>query len=310
MMETIHSNVCELIGNTPLIRLNRFAADVDAELVVKMEAYNPGASVKDRIAFAMIEAAEEKGLLKEGSTIIEPTSGNTGIGLAMVAAVKGYPIMLVMPESMSIERRKLLQGLGAELVLTPAQEGMEGAINQAQKLAEKIPNSFVPQQFKNPANPQVHYRTTAEEIWRDTGQKLDVFVAGVGTGGTVTGNGRFFKEKNPDIRVVAVEPTESAVLSGEQAGPHMIQGIGAGFVPDVLNRDVIDEVVKVRSQDAIAAAKDLIRLEGLMVGISAGANAFAAREVARRPENKGKRIITIMCDTSERYLSTLLYYED
>jgi len=309
-METIHSNVCELIGNTPLIRLNRFAADVDAELVVKMEAYNPGASVKDRIAFAMIEAAEEKGLLKEGSTIIEPTSGNTGIGLAMVAAVKGYPIMLVMPESMSIERRKLLQGLGAELVLTPAQEGMEGAINQAQKLAEKIPNSFVPQQFKNPANPQVHYRTTAEEIWRDTGQKLDVFVAGVGTGGTVTGNGRFFKEKNPDIRVVAVEPTESAVLSGEQAGPHMIQGIGAGFVPDVLNRDVIDEVVKVRSQDAIAAAKDLIRLEGLMVGISAGANAFAAREVARRPENKGKRIITIMCDTSERYLSTLLYYED
>jgi cysteine synthase len=310
MMETIHSNVCELIGNTPLIRLNRFASDVNAELVVKMEAYNPGASVKDRIAIAMIEAAEKKGLLKEGSTIIEPTSGNTGIGLAMVAAVKGYPIMLVMPESMSIERRKLLQGLGAELVLTPAQEGMEGAINQAQQLAEKIPNSFVPQQFKNPANPQVHYRTTAEEIWRDTGQKLDVFVAGVGTGGTVTGNGRFFKEKNPDIRVVAVEPTESAVLSGEQAGPHMIQGIGAGFVPDVLNRDVIDEVVKVRSQDAIAAAKDLIRLEGLMVGISAGANAFAAREVARRPENKGKRIVTIMCDTSERYLSTLLYYED
>ena len=310
MIETIHSNVCELIGNTPLIRLNRFAADVDAELVVKMEAYNPGASVKDRIAFAMIEAAEEEGLLKDGSTIIEPTSGNTGIGLAMVAAVKGYPIMLVMPESMSVERRKLLQGLGAELVLTPAQEGMEGAINQAQQLAKKIPGSFVPQQFKNPANPQVHYRTTAQEIWRDTGQKLDVFVAGVGTGGTVTGNGRFLKEKNADIRIVAVEPTESAVLSGQQAGPHMIQGIGAGFVPDVLDRDVIDEVVKVKSQDAIAAAKDLIRLEGLMVGISAGANAFAAREIARRPENKGKRIVTIMCDTSERYLSTLLYYED
>ena len=310
MTETIHANVCELIGNTPLIRLNRFAADVDAELVVKMEAHNPGASVKDRIAIAMIEAAEKKGLLNAGSTIIEPTSGNTGIGLAMVAAVKGYPIMLVMPESMSIERRKILQGLGAELVLTPAQEGMEGAVNQAQKLAEKIPNSFVPQQFQNPANPQIHYTTTAREIWRDTAEKLDVFVAGVGTGGTVTGNGRFFKEKDPNIRVVAVEPHESAVLSGQQAGPHMIQGIGAGFVPDVLDRHVIDEVVKVTSQDAIAAAKDLIRLEGLMVGISAGANAFAAREVARRPENKGKRIVTIMCDTSERYLSTLLYYED
>ena len=309
-MEAIHANVCELIGNTPLIRLSRFAAGVDAELVVKMESHNPGASVKDRIAIAMIEAAEEQGLLKEGSTIIEPTSGNTGIGLAMVAAVKGYPIMLVMPESMSVERRKLLQGLGAELVLTPAQEGMEGAVNQAQELAEKIPDSFIPQQFKNQANPQIHYTTTAQEIWRDTGQRLDVFVAGVGTGGTVTGNGRFFKEKDPNVRIVAVEPEESAVLSGRQAGPHMIQGIGAGFVPDVLNRDVIDEVVKVWSQDAIAAAKDLIRLEGLMVGISAGANAFAAREVAKRPENKGKRVVTIMCDTSERYLSTLLYYED
>jgi cysteine synthase A len=228
----------------------------------------------------------------------------------MVAAVKGYAIILVMPESMSVERRKLLQGLGAELVLTPAQEGMEGAVNQAQQLAEKIPHSFVPQQFQNAANLQIHYQTTAAEIWRDTGGKLDVFVAGVGTGGTVSGNGQFFKEKDPSIQVVAVEPTESPVLSGGEAGPHMIQGIGAGFVPDILNRDVIDEVVKVRSQDAIAAAKDLIRREGLLVGISAGANAFAAREVARRPENKGKRIVTIMCDTSERYLSTLLYYED
>jgi cysteine synthase A len=310
MVEAIHTNVCELIGNTPLIRLNRFASDVDAELVVKMEAYNPGSSVKDRIALAMIEAAEADGLLQEGSTIIEPTSGNTGIGLAMVAAVKGYAIILVMPESMSVERRKLLQGLGAELVLTPAQEGMEGAVNQAQELAEKIPHSFVPQQFKNAANPQIHYRTTAAEIWRDTGGKLDVFVAGVGTGGTVSGSGKFFKEKDPGIQVVAVEPTESPVLSGGEAGPHMIQGIGAGFVPDILNRDVIDEVVKVRSQDAIAAAKDVIRREGLLVGISAGANAFAAREVARRPENRGKRIVTIMCDTSERYLSTLLYYED
>ena len=310
MVEAIHTNVCELIGNTPLIRLNRFAAGVDAELVVKMEAYNPGSSVKDRIALAMIEAAEEAGLLQQGSTIIEPTSGNTGIGLAMVAAVKGYAIILVMPESMSVERRKLLQGLGAELVLTPAQEGMEGAVNQAEKLAAKIPHSFVPQQFQNAANPQIHYQTTAAEIWRDTGGKLDVFVAGVGTGGTVSGNGQFFKEKDPGIQVVAVEPMESPVLSGGEAGPHMIQGIGAGFVPDILNRDVIDEVVKVRSQDAIAAAKDLIRREGLLVGISAGANAFAAREIARRPENKGKRVVTIMCDTSERYLSTLLYYED
>lgn len=310
MVETIHANICELIGNTPLIRLNRFGSDVDAELVVKMESHNPGASVKDRIAIAMIEAAEEQGLLKAGSTIIEPTSGNTGIGLAMVAAVKGYPIILVMPESMSVERRKLLQGLGAELVLTAAAEGMEGAVEQAQRLAEKIPDSFVPQQFKNPANPRIHYTTTAAEIWRDTGGRLDIFVAGVGTGGTVTGSGQFFKEKNPSIRVVAAEPHESAVLSGEEAGPHMIQGIGAGFVPDVLNLDVIDEVVKVRSQDAIAAAKELIRFEGLMVGISAGANAFAAREVARRPENKGKRVVTVMCDTSERYLSTLLYYED
>ncbi|UCD52580.1 MAG: cysteine synthase A [Phycisphaerales bacterium] len=310
MVEAIHANVCELIGNTPLIQLDRFARHVEAELVVKMEAFNPGSSVKDRIALAMIEAAEEEGLLPQGSTIIEPTSGNTGIGLAMVAAVKGYAIILVMPESMSVERRKLLQGLGAELVLTPAQEGMEGAVNRAQKLAEKIPHSFVPQQFKNAANPQIHYQTTAEEIWRDTGGRLDIFVAGVGTGGTVSGSGQFFKEKDPDIQVVAVEPSESPVLSGGEAGPHMIQGIGAGFVPDILNRDVIDEVVKVRSQDAIAAAKDLIRLEGLLVGISAGANAFAAREIAQRPANKGKRVVTIMCDTSERYLSTLLYYED
>lgn len=309
-MESIHANVCELIGNTPLIRLNRFAGDLQAELVVKMEAFNPGASVKDRIAQAMIEAAEEAGELKDGSTIIEPTSGNTGIGLAMVAAVKGYPIMLVMPESMSIERRKLLQGLGAELVLTPAQEGMEGAVNQARQLADKIPDSFIPQQFQNPANPQIHYRTTAEEIWRDTGGKLDIFVAGVGTGGTVTGGGRFFKEKNPDIQIVAVEPEESAVLSGESAGPHMIQGIGAGFVPDVLERELINEVVKVSSAQAIAAAKQLIREEGLLVGISAGANAWAARYVAQRPENQGKRVVTVMCDTSERYLSTLLYHED
>ncbi len=309
-MESIYTNVCELIGNTPLSRLNRFGGDVQAELVVKMESFNPGSSVKDRIALAMIEAAEKEGLLQQGSTIIEPTSGNTGIGLAMVAAVKGYAIMLVMPESMSVERRKLLQGLGAELILTPAQEGMEGAVNQAVQLAEKIPHSFIPQQFENPANPQVHYATTAQEIWRDTDGKLDIFVAGVGTGGTVTGNGRFFKEKNPDIQIVAVEPEGSAVLSGEEGGPHMIQGIGAGFIPEVVDRSVIDDVVKVKSADAIVAAKRLIKEEGLMVGISSGSNAWAARHVAQRPENKGKRIVTVMCDTSERYLSTLLYYED
>jgi len=309
-MEQIYTNVCELIGNTPLIRLNRFAGDAQAELVVKMESHNPGASVKDRIAQAMIEAAEEAGVLKDGCTIIEPTSGNTGIGLAMVAAVKGYPIMLVMPESMSIERRKLLQGLGAELVLTPAQDGMEGAVNQARQLAEKIPNSYVPQQFKNSANPQVHYATTAAEIWRDTDGRLDIFVAGVGTGGTVTGTGRFLKEKDPGIQIVAVEPEESAILSGETAGPHMIQGIGAGFVPDVLDQDVINEVIKVSSAQAIAAAKQLIREEGLMVGISAGANAWAARHLGQQPGNQGKRIVTVMCDTSERYLSTLLYHED
>jgi len=309
-METIYSNICELIGNTPLVRLNRFASDLDAELIVKLEALNPGASVKDRIARAMIESAEAAGLLQEGFTIIEPTSGNTGIGLAMVASVKGYPIILVMPESMSMERRKLLQGLGAKLVLTAAHEGMEGAVRQAHQLAQKIPNSFIPQQFQNPANPQIHYQTTAEEIWRDTGQHVDIFVAGIGTGGTITGCGTFLKEKDPDIRIVAVEPDESAVLSGEPAGPHMIQGIGAGFVPDVLNQDVLDETIRVKSQDAIDTAKKLICLEGLMVGISSGANAWAARHLAQRPENQGKRIVTMMCDTSERYLSTLLYYED
>jgi cysteine synthase A len=310
IMETIYNNVCELIGHTPLIRLNSYASDVDAEIVVKMEAYNPGSSVKDRIALAMIEVAEQEGLLKQGSTIIEPTSGNTGIGLAMVAAVKGYAIILVMPESMSMERRKLLQGLGAELVLTAAHEGMEGAVNQARTLAQKIPNSFIPQQFQNQANPSIHYATTAQEIWQDTDGRIDVFLAGVGTGGTVTGSGRFLKEKNPQIQIIAVEPEESAVLSGQEAGPHMIQGIGAGFIPVVLNRDVINEVIRVKSTDAIAVAKKLIRQEGLMVGISSGANAWAARSVAQRPENKGKRIVTIMCDTSERYLSTLLYYED
>lgn len=309
-MGNICDNLCDLIGNTPLLNMSRFAPDIDAELLGKLEAFNPGGSVKDRIALSMIEAAEKDGLLKEGYTIVEPTSGNTGIGLAWVAAVKGYRITLTMPESMSVERRKILQGLGAELVLTPAQEGMEGAVERARALCDKLPGSFMPQQFNNPANPDVHYRTTGEEIWRDTDGRIDIFVAAVGTGGTLSGTGRYLKEKNPDIRVIAVEPEESPVLSGGEGGPHMIQGIGAGFIPDNYDAGVADEIVKVSSADAIETAKTITKSEGLMVGISAGANAWAAVQVARRPENKGKCIVTVMCDTGERYLSTLLYYED
>ncbi len=309
-MRKVYDDLCQMIGHTPLLRMSRFAPDIEAELLGKIEAANPGGSVKDRIALAMIEAAERDGLLNEDSTIIEPTSGNTGIGLSWVAAVKGYKIILTMPESMSAERRKILTGLGAELVLTPAQDGMEGAINQAEILCEKIPNSFMPQQFKNPANPKVHYRTTAEEIWEDTEGKIDAFVAGVGTGGTVTGCGRLLKEKNPDILIVAVEPVESPVLSGGEAGPHMIQGIGAGFTPDIYGNDVVDEVITVTSTQAIQTAKEVTQREGLMVGISSGANAWAALQIAKRPEFKGKTVVTIMCDTGERYLSTLLYYED
>jgi len=303
-------NLCERVGATPLLHMQRLAAGCGAELYGKLENFNPGASVKDRIALAMIEAAERDGHLKAGSTIIEPTSGNTGIGLAWVAAVKGYPIMLVMPESMSVERRKILQGLGAELVLTPAQEGMEGAIAQAELLIQRIPDSYMPQQFNNPANPEIHYRTTGPEIWNDLDGRVDVLVAGVGTGGTITGTGRYLKEQNPDVRVIAVEPEESPVLTGGEAGPHMIQGIGAGFIPENYGPEVVDEVVTVSSANAIATAKQVMRTEGLMVGISAGGNAWAALQVARRPDCKGKRVVTVMCDTSERYLSTLLYYED
>ncbi len=306
----VYGNLCELVGKTPLLKLSRFARGLDGELLGKLESANPGASVKDRIALAMIEAAEQGGQLVPGSTIIEPTSGNTGIGLAWVAAVKGYPIILTMPESMSVERRKILQGLGAELVLTPAQEGMEGAIAQARLLAERIPDSFIPQQFDNRANPEVHYRTTGPEIWEAAGGELAALVAGVGTGGTITGCGRFFKEQDPDIRVVAVEPEESPVLAGGEPGPHMIQGIGAGFVPDNFDARVVDEIVSVSAPTAIATAKRVMRTEGLMVGISAGGNAWAALQVAQRPEFRGKRVVTIMCDTAERYLSTLLYHED
>ncbi len=306
----IVQNLCDRIGGTPLLNMSRFAAGLDGQLLGKLENTNPGASVKDRIALAMIEAAERSGDLVPGSTIIEPTSGNTGIGLAWVAAVKGYPIILTMPESMSVERRKILQGLGAELVLTPAQEGMEGAIAQANLLRERIPDSFMPQQFNNPANPEVHYRTTGPEIWRDTEGDIAAFVAGVGTGGTITGCGRYLKEQNPDILIVAVEPEESPILSGGEPGPHMIQGIGAGFVPDNYGGEVVDEVITVSSTNAIATAKKLMRTEGLIAGISAGGNAWAALQVARRPAFAGKRVVTIMCDTGERYISTLLFYED
>jgi cysteine synthase len=308
LKERIHESLCSLIGNTPLVRLSRFSPD--AEIIAKVEAFNPGSSVKDRIGLAMIEAAEKAGKLAKGDVIIEPTSGNTGIGLALVAAIKGYRCILTMPESMSIERRKILQGFGAEIVLTPAKEGMEGAVRQATLLCTQVAGGFMPQQFSNPANPDVHYRTTGPEIWQDTGGDLDIFVAAVGTGGTVSGTGEFLKEMNPGIRVIAVEPVESPVMSGGKAGPHMIQGIGAGFVPDNVNRDVIDEIVTVTSREAIDTAKRIIRTEGLMVGISSGANAAAALAVGMRPENRGKRIVTIMCDTGERYLSTLLYYDD
>jgi cysteine synthase A len=309
-MPKVAQDLCELIGKTPLLNLSRFAKGAHCTLLGKLENFNPGSSVKDRIGLAMIEAAERSGQLQPGGTIIEPTSGNTGIGLALVAAVKGYRIIIVMPESMSIERRKLLQGLGAELVLTPASEGMVGAVAHANELMKEIDDAFMPQQFQNPANPEVHYRTTAQEIWDDTGGRIDVFVAGVGTGGTITGVGKFLKEKNSKIRTVALEPAESPVLGGGKMGPHMIQGIGAGFVPDIYDRAVVDEVITVRSDVAIEAAKKLAKTEGLLAGISAGANVWGALQVGMRPEYKGKTVVTVICDTGERYISTLLFYED
>ncbi len=309
-MPGIVDDLTQLIGNTPLVRLHRFAPTGGAEILAKVEAFNPGSSVKDRIGLAMIEAAEADGTLSAGATIIEPTSGNTGIGLALVAAVKGYHIILTMPDSMSIERRKLLRALGAEIVLTDGKLGMLGAMESAKRLAANIEGSFIPGQFDNPANPEAHYRTTGPEIWRDTGGSVDLFVSGVGTGGTVSGAGRYLKERNPSIRVVAVEPAESAILSGEPAGSHMIQGLGAGFVPATLERSVIDEVIRVESLEAIRVAKELSRSEGLLVGISSGAAAAAARLLARREENRGKRIVVVLPDTAERYISTLLFYED
>ena len=308
-MGNINENVLELIGNTPLVKITKLADGLDATVVGKMECMNPCGSVKDRIALSMIEAAEKDGSLKPGSIIIEPTSGNTGIGLAFVGAAKGYQVVLTMPDSMSVERRNLLVMLGAEVVLTPGVEGMPGAITKAEELVQSTPNAFMPQQFENPANPDIHRKTTAEEIWADTDGAVDIFVAGVGTGGTLTGVGEYLKEKKPDVQIVAVEPTESPVLSGGAPGPHKIQGIGAGFVPAVLDTDIIDEIITVDANDAAETAVDLAQQEGILCGISAGANVWASLQLAKRPENKGKTIVTVICDTGERYLTVPLVQE-
>jgi len=305
----IASDVTRLIGNTPLVRLSRMAAGLPAQVVAKLEFFNPAHSVKDRIGVAMIEALERDGKLKAGeSTIVEPTSGNTGIALAMVAAARGYRCVLTMPDSMSIERRRVLRLLGAELVLTPAAEGMKGAVARAQALLTEIPGAVMPQQFSNPVNPEVHAATTAHELWQDTDGEMAVFVAGVGTGGTVTGVGEVLKQRKPEVQIVAAEPADSPVLSGGEPGPHKIQGMGAGFVPAVLDTSVYDEVIQVTNDQALEFARELAK-EGVLVGISAGANAYAAYTVGSRAENRGKLIVTVMCDTGERYLSTVLFAE-
>ncbi|MGQ9517853.1 MAG: cysteine synthase A [Anaerolineae bacterium] len=306
-MARIFNDITETIGNTPLVRLRRLGAGLPAEVVAKLESFNPLSSVKDRIGVSMIDAAEREGKIGPNTTIIEPTSGNTGIGLAFVCAARGYRLILTMPETMTIERRKLLQALGAELVLTPGPEGMRGAVRKAEELAQSIPNSVILQQFKNPANPEIHRRTTAEEIWRDTDGRVDILVAGVGTGGTITGVAEVIKARKPSFRAIAVEPKQSPVLSGGQPGPHKIQGIGAGFVPDVLRLDLVDEIIQVDQYDAMVTARRLAREEGILVGISSGAAAFAALQVAARPENAGKLLVVVLPDTGERYLSTDLF---
>ena len=308
----IAKQLTELIGNTPLLELQKFSAfkGLETPITVKVEFFNPGGSVKDRIALAMIEDAEKKGILKPGATIIEPTSGNTGVELALVSAVRGYHLILTMPETMSIERRNLVKAYGAEVRLTPGKDGMSGAIKAANELRDSIPGSVILQQFENPANPQRHYETTGQEIWNQTEGKIDIFVAGVGTGGTISGVARALKEKNPNVKVVAVEPASSAVLSGNPSGPHKIQGIGAGFVPKTYAGEYIDEILPVENDAAILTGRQLAQQEGLLVGISSGAAAFAASEIAKRPENKGKKIVALLPDTGERYLSTVLYAFD
>ncbi len=305
----IHDDITKTVGHTPLVRLNRITEGVKAQVVVKIEAFNPLSSVKDRIGVAMIDDAEKRGLLKQGSVIIEPTSGNTGIALAFVAAARGYRLILTMPDTMSMERRQLLGIFGAELVLTPGVEGMKGAIKKAEELAQTTPNAFMPQQFNNPANPEIHRKTTAEEIWKDTDGKVDILVAGVGTGGTITGIAEVIKQRKPSFKAIAVEPEASPVLSGGQPGPHKIQGIGAGFVPQVFNPSIVDEIIKVSNDNAGMTSRRLAREEGILAGISCGAALWAALEVARREENAGKLIVVILPDTGERYLSTWLFKE-
>ena len=311
-MSKIAKQLTELIGNTPLLELNKYseAKGIETPVIAKVEYFNPGGSVKDRIALAMIEDAEQRGILKPGATIIEPTSGNTGVGLALVSAVRGYHLILTMPETMSVERRNLVKAYGAEVMLTSGKDGMPGAIRAAQELRDSIPGAVILQQFENLANPETHYQTTGNEIWNDTDGQVDIFVAGVGTGGTVSGVGRRLKEKNPNVRIVAVEPLSSPVLNGGQSGPHKIQGIGAGFVPQTYDASIVDEVIDVDNDDAIRTGREVAQQEGLLVGISAGAALYAAIAVAKRPENKGKRVVVLLPDTGERYLSTVLYAFD
>lgn len=311
-MSKIAKQLTELIGNTPLLELTSFEKQkkLNAHIIAKLEYFNPAGSVKDRVAYAMILDAEKKGILKPGATIIEPTSGNTGVGLAFVSAVKGYNLILTMPDSMSIERRNLVKAYGARVELTPGADGMKGAIDKANQLRDEIKGSVILQQFENPSNPEIHYETTGEEIWRDTDGEVDIFVAGVGTGGTVSGTGRKLKEKNPNVKIVAVEPASSPMLTKGVSGPHKIQGIGANFVPKIYDKNVIDEVLDIENDDAIRASRELASMEGLLVGISSGAALYAAQLLAQRPENKGKKIVALLPDTGERYLTTVLYAFD
>ncbi len=311
-MTKIFKSLTDLIGNTPLVELVNYnkVNNLEASLIAKLEFFNPAGSVKDRIGYAMIKDAEEKGLIDKDTVIIEPTSGNTGIALAFVAAAKGYRLIITLPETFSIERRNLLKALGAELVLTPGEEGMPGAIRKAEEMAAQIPNSYIPQQFKNPANPEIHRKTTAEEIWRDTDGKVDIVVGGVGTGGTITGVGEVLKNKKPGVKIVAIEPFDSPVISGGVKGSHKLQGLGAGFIPDILNVSILDEVYKVKNDEAFETSRKLARIEGLLIGISSGAAAFAATQIAKRPDNKGKNIVVVFPDSGERYLSASLYQDE